>query len=201
MLQSLAKFLYLFKDEDPHQNPGSLPSTHFATWPLTWMSIFYIYKIAETISIPSTFIKQINACKITLSKVVIYVKEVKDIICLEHHNYFDIIFTNGWETNKYIILDVILRGNLFYSWFLYSVTFFCILKTQWQSRKGRELSQFFWVYKIFRKLLSHSTMWWRSWNVPGSLNLNIDEYQRLGYTVWVTRSRNFQLSSLIPFGR
>lgn len=131
MLQSLAKFLYLFKDEDPHQNPGSLPSTHFGTWPLTWMSIFYIYKIAETISIPSTFIKQINACKITLSKVVIYVKEVKDIICLEHHNYFDTIFTNGWETNKYIILDVILKGNLFYSWFLYSATFFCILKTQW----------------------------------------------------------------------
>lgn len=113
MLQSLAKFLYLLKYEDPHQNPGSLHSMHFGTCPLTWMSIFYIYKIVEIISIPSTFIKQINACKINLSEVEWFMlKKWKISFAQSIRIILVSYFTNWWETNKYIILDVIRKGKV-----------------------------------------------------------------------------------------
>lgn len=61
MLQSLAKSLYLIKYEDLHQSPGLVHTMYPQACHWTWMSIFYIYKIAETISISSTFVKQVNA--------------------------------------------------------------------------------------------------------------------------------------------
>lgn len=108
--------------------------------------------------------------------------------------------TSWWETNKYVILDVILKGKL-----IYSDSYVLLSSSVFSRHNGsilsKEREKILFIFQVSLKEAvkfpenSSAILSWRSWSVPASLKLNVEGHQ----VYWVGNKEQKNYDSAVCF--